>query len=80
VTLDEKLLQPDSGHPHWIELALCVGDDRFTDSEPDRPTRIALSKKCLACEVRVECRKFHDEYGAVAVFAAGEWREEEPYV
>lgn len=71
------LMQPGGGHPHWVELAACGGDERFTQKYPPSPQEAdELRSVCASCDVFAECRDFHNEWNAVAVFAHGEWRHE----
>lgn len=75
------LMQPVFS-PHWSELALCEGDERFTQDEKlSTSDRKQMEAICRECEVFFECLEFHDPPGegwhAVGVFAAGEYFEED---
>lgn len=71
-----KLMQ-QAQTAHWTELAACQGDPRFTQKDPPDPEEAKqLSDKCRRCDVFFECLEYHEEWGAVAVFAHGEWRSE----
>jgi len=72
----ESLMQP-GGDSHWIDLASCHGDPRFTQKDaPGELLAKQLGVICRRCEVFTECFTFHNHPDVYGVWAAGEWKEE----
>lgn len=77
------LMQPTVGAGHWMDSALCEGDDRFIQEYAKlMPLEIfEMELTCKECPVFFQCLEFHDppdeEWHATGVFAAGEYFDEE---
>lgn len=72
------LMMPAVAPPHWTDLALCEGDERFTQDDLLSPTDLdQMERICRECEVYFDCLEYHDppdeDWRASGVFAAGEY-------
>lgn len=64
----------DQSEWDWTDSTPCKDDERFTAGEPDMVTDLILEEICLGCEQFVRCSLWAEEYDAIAVYAAGDWR------
>ena len=72
--LEGDLVPQPQDDEHWLAVASCAGDDRFTCDAPTPDLLAELQAVCACCPVTAQCDALALDVEAVWGMWAGQWR------